>query len=110
MPHVFIAMNRFPIAPGREGDFLRTWRERESFLAEVPGFRCFRLLQGERGEEATIFISYAEWESRKAFEAWTRSEAFARAHRQARTPADVLLGHPSFEGYEMQLEQRREQP
>lgn len=107
---MFIAMNRFPIALGREADFLRIWRERESFLDEVPGFRRFRLLQGEPGEGATIFISYAEWESREAFEAWTRSEAFARAHRQARTPPDVLLGHPSFEGYEMQLEQGREQP
>jgi heme-degrading monooxygenase HmoA len=102
---VFIAMNRFPIAPGREADFHRIWRERESFLEAVPGFRRFRLLQGERGEEATIFISYAEWESREAFEAWTRSEAFARAHRQARTPRDILLGHPSFEGYEVRLEQ-----
>ena len=35
---MYIAMNRFRIARGREGDFEKLWRERESHLDGVPGF------------------------------------------------------------------------
>ena len=36
---MFIAMNRFRIAAGREADFIEVWRQRDSRLAEVPGSR-----------------------------------------------------------------------
>ncbi len=96
---MYIAMNRFRIAPGREQEFEQVWRERDSYLDEVDGFRGFRLLRGERGEEATIFISHSQWDSRDAFRAWTDSEAFTKAHRRGRTPEGVVLAHPEFEGY-----------
>ena len=35
---MFIAMNRFRIARGREGFFEDLWRRRESFLEDVAGF------------------------------------------------------------------------
>lgn len=100
----YIAMNRFRIAPGREAEFVEVWRNRESYLDEVPGFRRFRLLQGEPGERATIFISHSEWDSRAAFEAWTNSEAFTTAHRRGRTPEGLVLAHPEFEGYEVAID------
>ena len=100
----YVAMNRFRIAPGREAEFAEVWRNRESHLDEVPGFRRFRLLQGERGEDATVFISHSEWDSRAAFAAWTESEAFTKAHRRGRTPEGLVLAHPDFEGYEVVLE------
>ena len=31
-------MNRFKIALGREQDFIDIWKQRESYLDEVPGF------------------------------------------------------------------------
>ena len=96
---MYVAMNRFRVAPGREGDFERTWRERESYLDEVPGFLGFRLLRGASSEEETVFISLSEWQSEAAFRAWTKSDAFVKAHRGARTPEGTLLGHPQFEGY-----------
>jgi heme-degrading monooxygenase HmoA len=96
---MYFAMNRFRVAPGREADFERAWRERESYLDEVDGFVRFQLLRGEAAPEGTTFISCSEWRSAEAFAAWTRSEAFAKAHRQARTPEGVLLGPPRFEGY-----------
>jgi heme-degrading monooxygenase HmoA len=97
---VYVAMNRFRVAPGREGDFLRVWRERESHLGGVPGFLRVRLLAAEGR-----CISYSEWSSREAFVAWTESEAFTRAHGKARMPEGTLLGHPEFEGYEVAQEQ-----
>ena len=96
---MYIAMNRFRIAPGREQEFEQVWRERDSYLDQVEGFRGFRLLRGETGEAATIFISHSEWESREAFSAWTDSEAFTKAHRRGRTPEGLVLAHPEFEGY-----------
>jgi len=101
---MYIAMNRFRVAPGREEDFRTVWRERKSYLDRVPGFRRFRLLEGRPGEAATVFISHSEWDSRGAFAAWTESEEFTRAHREGRTPEGTLLGHPEFEGYEVVLE------
>lgn len=101
---MYIAMNRFRVAPGREGDFRAVWRERKSYLDQVAGFRRFRLLEGKPGEGATLFISHSEWETRDAFVAWTESEAFRSAHREGRTPQGTLLGHPDFEGYEVVLE------
>lgn len=98
---MYIAMNRFRVAEGREGDFERTWRERDSYLDEVPGFLSFRLLRGETEEGETLYASYSEWQSYAAFEAWTESEAFTKAHRSARTPEGTVLSHPEFEGFEV---------
>jgi heme-degrading monooxygenase HmoA len=98
---LFIAMNHFQVAPERGDDFEAHWRKRESFLSEVPGFQHFALLRGDAGH----YISHTSWDSREAFEAWTRSEAFHKAHTQARTPAGVLQGPPRLELYEAALEE-----
>ena len=50
---MYIAMNRFRIARGHEADFEKLWRERDSQLEGVPGFRTFHLLRGPANEEAT---------------------------------------------------------
>jgi heme-degrading monooxygenase HmoA len=97
---MFIAMNRFRIAKGREAEFEKIWRERDSHLDSVPGFEEFRLLKGPEDEEATLYASHTVWDSREAFEAWTRSDAFRKAHAGARAPEGVYLGHPRFEGFE----------
>lgn len=96
---MYIAMNRFKIARGREECFQDIWRQRKSYLDEVPGFIEFKLLRGAPGEDATVFLSHSLWESEQAFSAWTRSEAFRLAHKQARSPEGVVIGHPQFEGY-----------
>ena len=96
---MYVAMNRFRIAAGREEEFERVWRERESYLDDVPGFVRFRLLRGEPSDGETVFVSCSEWAGREAFRAWTESEAFVKAHRQARSPEGVVLAHPQFEGY-----------
>ena len=94
-------MNRFRIALGREADFEILWRERDSYLSAVPGFREFRLLRGPSDDEATLFASHTVWESRAAFDAWTESDAFRKAHAQARAPKGTYLEHPRFEGFEV---------
>jgi heme-degrading monooxygenase HmoA len=98
---VFIATNRFRVREGREADFERSWRERDSHLDEVPGFRQFHLLRGPTEEGLTLYVSHSTWDSADAFQAWTRSEAFRKAHSNARSPEGVLAGHPKLEGFEV---------
>jgi heme-degrading monooxygenase HmoA len=99
---LFIAMNHFQVNPERAGEFEEHWRRRKSYLDEVAGFRSFALL---RSDEPGAYISHSTWESRAAFEAWTRSEAFRKGHAQARTPEGVLVGHPRLQLFEAVLEQ-----
>ena len=99
---LFIAMNHFRVDPERGADFEAHWRTRESYLDEVPGFVRFALL---RGDEPGSYISHSTWESRAAFDAWTESEAFKKAHSQARTPAGILQGPPRIQLFEAVLEQ-----
>ena len=96
---MFVAMNRFKIAAGKEAEFIEIWRKRDSHLDQVPGFKNFNLLQGPANDEFTLFVSHSNWESREAFEAWTKSEAFRQAHANAGTSKGVYLGPPQFEGF-----------
>ncbi len=100
---MFIAMNRFRIRLGSEETFEELWGKRDSYLDEVPGFREFHLLRGPSDEEATLYASHSVWDSREAFEAWTRSESFLKAHAQARAPKGTYLGHPQLEAFEVVL-------
>lgn len=94
---MFIAMNRFKIARGREEEFIELWKNRDSYLQDVPGFKRFNLLAGPVTEEYALFASHSEWESRQAFEDWTRSEAFRKAHANAGASKGVYLGPPQIE-------------
>lgn len=100
---MFVAMNRFKIALGREDDFVSVWKNRDSHLEGVPGFRNFNLLRGATTDEYTLFASHSIWDSRAAFEAWTRSEAFRMAHRNAGDTKGIYLGHPQVEMFDAVL-------
>ena len=93
---MFIAMNNFKVASGREGEFERIWRERQSFLEGVAGFVQFALLRGDAQGE---YISHSAWQDREAFVAWTKSEAFTAGHRQG-SLMGVLEGPPEVKLYE----------
>jgi len=93
---MFIAMNSFKVAKGKEADFEQIWRERQSYLEEVPGFVQFALLKGDAEGE---YISHSSWQDRDAYIAWTKSEAFAAGHRQS-SLMGVLEGPPQLKTYE----------
>jgi heme-degrading monooxygenase HmoA len=98
---MFIAMNRFMVVRGAEADFENVWTTRDSHLLGVTGFMSFHLLRGPEREDHTLYASHTEWASRADFEAWTRSEAFRLAHRNAGDNRPMYLGHPEFEGFEV---------
>ncbi|NEV61390.1 antibiotic biosynthesis monooxygenase family protein [Thiorhodococcus minor] len=101
---MYLAMNRFSIARGKEDAFVEVWRSRESHLEEVPGFVRFHLLKGPESADHTLFSSFSEWESEEAFVAWTHSEAFRAAHANAgKETRDFYLGPPQLELFESVL-------
>ena len=124
---MFIAMNRFKIVKGEEEAFEQVWRERDRHLDQVPGYKEFQLLKGPEEEDHTLYASHTVWASREAqtgpeeedhtlyashtvwasreaFEAWTKSEAFRKAHAGAGDRRGLYIGHPMFEGFEVVLD------
>lgn len=97
---MFIAMNRFRVVKGREAEFEEVWRGRSGRLDEMDGFESFHLLRGAAAEDHTLFASHSIWRDRAAFEAWTRSEQFRDAHKNAGETKPLYLGPPKFEGFE----------
>ena len=98
---MFIAMNRFKVTRGSEAEFERVWTTRDTHLQEVEGFVEFHLLRGPERDDHVLYASHTVWRSRDDFEAWTRSEAFRLAHRNAGGNRPLYLGHPEFEGFEV---------
>lgn len=96
---MFIAMNRFKVTKGAERDFEQVWLSRETHLEDVPGFIEFHLLKGPEREDYVLYASHSLWRSEKDFEAWTKSEAFRKAHARAGEGKPLYLGHPEFEGF-----------
>ena len=95
---MYIAMNRFQVISGKGAQFEENWKNRESFLRNVPGFKEFHLLKGD--EE--VYISHSVWESREAFVRWTESEAFQKAHAQGGSRG-LVAGPPQFSGFQVVL-------
>ena len=98
---MFIAMNRFRVLPGAEGDFEQLWLTRDSQLHTVPGFVEFHLFFFNFREYNEIYTSHTIWRDYASFEAWTTSEAFRRAHAGTGGTKPLYLGHPEFEGFEV---------
>lgn len=101
---MYIAMNRFRIAPGSEQDFETLWRERDTYLDGVPGYREFQLVRGPEREDHMLYATHTVWDSEADFVAWTKSEAFREAHKNAGDNRAMYLGHPEFEGFTVVLD------
>lgn len=100
---MFIAMNRFRVKKGSEEAFEKVWLTRETYLDRRSGFVEFHLLKGPEAEDHTLYASHTVWQSKSAFEAWTRSAEFRAAHARAgnETTGPLYLEHPKFEGFEV---------
>ena len=100
---MFIAMNRFKIVLGKEMEFEKVWRERDTHLDGIKGFKEFHLVKGEKNEQFSLYASHTIWNSKDDFINWTKSEAFRLAHKNAGKHKDLYLGAPQFEGFETVL-------
>ena len=94
-------MNRFQIISGKEKIFEQLWKNRDTYLESVKGFKSFNLIKGEANETFTLYASHSTWDSKHAFTNWTKSEAFRQAHKNAGSVKNIYIGHPKFEGFEV---------
>ena len=98
---MFIAMNRFKIVLGKEKEFEDVWKNRDTHLKDVPGFKEFNLVKGDTNNEHTLYASHSIWNSKNDFINWTKSEAFRLAHKNSGQHKGLYLGHPNFEGFDV---------
>ena len=100
---MFIAINRIRVTRG-EGGELEERFGKSSGIEELPGFIEFRLPKktwGHGDNEADEYLSMTQWASKKDFVAWTKSEAFRKAHSGPRAKG-VIGAEPA--GYEVVVE------
>ncbi len=95
-----LTMNRFKVKLGREDAFEAVWTRRDSHLKDVPGFLAFHLLKGPEAEGYRLYASHTAWVDEESFLAWTRSEAFRKAHAGAGDHKDIYLGPPELEVFD----------
>lgn len=95
----YITMNRFKVRKDAQDAFEAVWLGRESHLHSVPGFVAFQLLKGPEKDDHVLYASHTEWASEATFIAWTKSEAFRKAHAGAGDNKPLYLGHPELETF-----------
>lgn len=112
---MFCITNRIPVAEGHEIDFEDRFRKRVHLVDRAPGFvrnEVHRPRPVKFDHETGKFgpdpdgEGYYEvktwWRSFEDFEAWTRSEAFAEAHKN-RPPKEMFRGPNVLEVHEVFL-------
>ncbi len=98
---MYIAMNRFKIISGKEEQFEKIWKDRETYLENVKGFQRFNLVKGKEQKAFTLYASHSTWGSEEDFINWTKSESFRKAHKDSGRHKGLYLGHPEFEGFKV---------
>ena len=108
---MFIAINRLKVKPGT-GDQMEARFAEPKGLERTPGFIRFQLLRRvwqPHGEpDHAEYLAMTEWETREAFHAWTKSDAFKEAHSGPQLDIFVAPGEPA--GYEIAVERTPDTP
>ncbi len=96
---MYIAMNRFTVTEQNAAAFEDLWLGRDSHLKDMDGFVEFHMLKGPAENGRILYASHTVWASEDAFRAWTKSQAFRAAHKDAGSTAKLHEGSPKFEGF-----------
>jgi heme-degrading monooxygenase HmoA len=98
---MIVVANRIPVAKGYEKQFEERFRNRQRLVEQMPGFIKFQLLKPIQGE---YYISMTYWESYEAFENWTKSPEFEKAHSaNPPPPKEMFAGKNILEIHEVIL-------
>ena len=112
---MIVVTNCIPVAEGHEDDFEDRFRRRVHLVDEAPGFirnEVHRPRPMKFSHEAGKFVDDPEasgyyyvktwWQTMDDFEAWTKSPAFAEAHKN-RPPKEMFAGPSKLEVHEVFL-------
>lgn len=98
--------NRIFVAPEYAEAFEERFRNRAQLVDGMPGFISNQVLRPVN--EGDPYIVFTLWESRKHFEAWIKSEEFAKGHAQSGTlPKEAFTGSNKLELHEVFLDSSR---
>ena len=90
-------MNRFKIVLGKEKEFEDVWKNRDTHLEGVSGFKEFHLVKGDTNDEHTLYASHSIWNSKNDFINWTKSEAFRLANLNASDLVQLIKSFFEFQ-------------
>ena len=97
---MFVTMNRFTIAPEHWDDFENRFRQRAGLIDGEPGFIRNAVLRPTENS-CNQHVILTMWETRQDFKAWTKSEAFRKAHEKAgHTPREWFIAPTKLEIFE----------
>ena len=112
---MIVVTNRMSIAEGHEIDFEDRFRNRAHLVDQSPGFirnEVHRPRPMKFDHETGKFVPNPDeegcyevktwWRSMEDFEAWTRSDSFAEAHKN-RPPKEMFRGPSKLEVHEVFL-------
>ena len=92
-------MSRLKVAVGKEVEFEKAWKNRQTTTDGVKGFKNFNLIKGNTTKEFSLYIFHSEWNSESDFINWTKSDSFTLAHENPSPQRNLYLGPPDFDGY-----------
>ena len=85
--------NRIFVASEYAEAFEERFRNRAKLVDGMPGFISNQVLRPVNAGDP--YVVFTLWESRKHFEAWIRSEEFAKGHAQSGTLPDEAFTAPN---------------
>ncbi|MGC8500569.1 MAG: antibiotic biosynthesis monooxygenase family protein [Leptospirillia bacterium] len=94
---MFVVANRIRVASDHEKAFEERFKNRKGMIDGSPGFIRNLILRPVDSEYYSVMTF---WESKEAFEAWTRSDSFREAHKE-RPPREMFSGPNVLEIHEV---------
>ncbi|HSL01411.1 MAG TPA: antibiotic biosynthesis monooxygenase [Rubrobacteraceae bacterium] len=91
--------NSLPVKDGAADRIVERFAESRGHVQDFPGFVSMEVLKSDNGDEVLVIT---RWEDRTSFDAWVRSDEFARAHGRGGGEG-LLRGHPKMSTYEVAL-------
>lgn len=78
--HMFVAINYITCNKEYRERFESLMTSRVGAIDKMDGFQRMQVLRPSEAEERYLIIS--EWDNDKAFQNWTKSEAFVKGHKR----------------------------
>lgn len=98
--------NRIFVAPEYAAAFEERFRDRAGLVDGMPGFISNQVLRPVNEGDPYVVLTF--WASRKDFEAWIRSDEFAKGHARSGTlPEEAFTAPNKLELHEVFLDSTR---
>ncbi len=92
-----VKINALTVPEGMGPELEKRFAARAGLVEGSEGFEGFELLRPVDGTDK--YLVYTRWSSEEAFQAWTKSQAFAQGHAKAAADAQPGQGHGHGHGH-----------